>query len=107
MPMFATLNIERDPLKLPDMLHGLGSWVQDAGGFSLALLLAMMIWARARWPGGPSNWLWGARDPERPRSWAPGLFKLCLLGAALGYVAAALLSAPRWIAMWSADEPQT
>src|SRR5438445_9879146 len=105
--MFATLYLERDPLRLADVPRGMVSWVQDAGGFSLALLLAMMIWARARWPGGLSNWLWGAPDPERPRSWAPGLFKLCLLGAGLGYLAAALLSAPRWIAMLSADEPQT
>src|SRR5438094_1954879 len=105
--MFATLNLERDPLKLADMLHGLGSWVQDAGGFCLVLLLAMMIWARARWPGGLSNWLWGAPDPGRPRSWAPGLFNLCLLGAALGYTVAAVLSAPRWIAIMSGEEPAT
>src|SRR5436190_23978404 len=83
--MFATLYLERDPLKLADMLQGLVSWVQDAGGFCLVLLLALMIWARARWPGGLSNWLWGAPDPERPRSWAAVLFKLCMLGAVAGY----------------------
>src|SRR5438876_5724294 len=104
--MFATLYLERDPLRLADVPRGMVSWVQDAGGFSLALLLAMMIWARARWPGGLSNWLWGAPDPGRPRSWAPGLFKLCLQGAALGYTVAAVLSGPRLVAMWSAEEPQ-
>src|SRR5262245_63338198 len=93
--MFATLNLERDPLKLSDTLRGLAGWVQDAGGFSLLLLVILMIWARARWPGGLSVWLWGAPNPERPRRWVPDLFRWCLRGAALGYGAAALLSGPK------------
>src|SRR5712692_6411457 len=93
--MFATLSLERDPLRLADMPGGMVSWVQDAGGFCLVLLLIMMIWARARWPGGLSVWLWGAADPERPRSWVPGLFKCCLLSAALGYAGAGALSGLR------------
>ncbi|MBI1916552.1 MAG: ABC transporter permease [Planctomycetes bacterium] len=103
--MFATLNLERDPLKLAEVPRELGSWVQDAGGFCLVLLLVMMIWARARWPGGLSNWLWGAPDPERPRSWAPALFKLCLVAAVVGYVVAGLMRLLDHILSESPDVP--
>src|SRR5262245_19138895 len=102
--MFATLNLERDPLKLSDTLRGLAGWVQDAGGFSLLLLVILMIWARARWPGGLSVWLWGAPNPERPRRWVPDLFRWCLRGAALGYGAAALLSGPKLRRMFAAGQ---
>src|SRR6266542_4102358 len=104
--MFATLNLERDPLKLSDMLRGMADWVQDAGGFSLALLLILMLWARARWPGGLSAWLWGALSPENPRRrWAPALFNLVLWGAGFGYAVAGLLRlvdllALRWRLIW-------
>jgi hypothetical protein len=89
--MFATLYLERDPLKLADMPGGMVSWVQDAGGFCLVLLLAMMIWARARWPGGLSAWLWGAPDAESSRRWASSLFQFSLIGAVLGYAGAGVL----------------
>jgi hypothetical protein len=107
--MFATLNLERDPLKLSDMVRGMASWVQDAGGFSLLLLVILMIWARARWPGGLSVWLWGAPNPERPRRWAPALFLLCLRGAALGYGAAAVLNGPKllkWLSRAGGEDAQ-
>src|SRR5947209_1996178 len=102
--MFATLYLERDPLKLADVLHGLASWVQDAGGFCLALLLLMMIWARARWPGGLSVWLWGAADPARPRRIGPVLFLVCLVGAAVGYALAGLLVLPDLFSSGLSDE---
>src|SRR5438067_8112132 len=104
MAMFATLNLERDPLKLADISHGLVSWVQDAGGFCLVLLLAMMIWARARWPGGLSAWLWGASSGGTARHWAAGLFKLSLAGAVLGYAGAGVLRLLDVIASPSASE---
>ncbi len=102
--LFATLNLERDPLKLADVGRGLAGWVQDVGGFAA---FALLVWLLIRLVGPrrfkDSRWgflaVWeeprgraAAYDPV-PR-WASSLFSLCALGAILGYLATAALRLP-------------
>jgi hypothetical protein len=99
--MFATgLTLERDPLKLGDVLTGLQSWVQDAGGFAAAGLLLWLIY-RLVAPGqrGSGYLPWSAPPPgeEPPPSWASALFGLGLLGGVLGYAAAGIVYLPQLI----------
>jgi hypothetical protein len=101
--MFAALNLERDPLRLGDIVRGTAGWVQDVGGFAAIMLLGLLLWSLSK-RGGLSRWLWGdreAREEEARRpvpSWVPGLFTLLLYGTAIGYLVVGLLRAPELFA---------
>ncbi len=44
-PLFAILEIEREPLKLAELASYLKTWVQDAGGFAIAGLVLYVVFA--------------------------------------------------------------
>jgi hypothetical protein len=99
--MFATLNLERDPLKLADIPNGMLGWAQVVGSFAL---IGLVIWVLVRFfrHGAAATHLLlrsaGAEAGERLRSVGWGLpprwgalFRLLALGAVGGYLAALAL----------------
>jgi ABC-type transport system involved in multi-copper enzyme maturation permease subunit len=75
--MFAVLPLERDPLRLQDLPHGLMHWVQTVGGFAMVGLLAWLVfdWMRRR-----------PADRARVPSFQVHFVQVCVALALLAYL---------------------
>jgi hypothetical protein len=80
--MFATLVLEREPLKLEELPESLRSWLLVGGGFAA---FALAVWFVRYLAVGPGH----ARD-ERQWSWARLLLTIALAGAVVMCLPAAL-----------------
>jgi ABC-type transport system involved in multi-copper enzyme maturation permease subunit len=83
-PLFAILELERDPLRLADVGSYLRTWVQDAGGFAIAGLVVYLIFAMRKADSV------GGSDRTQSRT-MPGVL-LCFVLALAAYVGAAVFA---------------
>lgn len=74
--MFATLVLDRDPLRLEDLPYGLAHWVQSVGGFATAGLILFLLLGLPRWR---------AQDRASIPGWLRVTFVGATIVAALGY----------------------
>jgi hypothetical protein len=96
--LFGTFTLERDPLGLHDILAGVVTWVQVAGGFAA---LAALVWAVVR--AARRMLLPEPASGERAPAWQRVVFWACLVAALLAYlpgVAVALADVA-----WAASTP--
>jgi ABC-type transport system involved in multi-copper enzyme maturation permease subunit len=82
--IFATLVLERDPMRWEDLRPAVETWVRDAGGFAAVALLLYAIFYLIQRPGSGGT---------KPRSGLQKtLIRLALLAAIAGYGVYAILS---------------
>src|SRR5258707_154527 len=83
-PLFAILELERDPLRLADLGVYLRTWVRDAGGFAIAGLVVYLVFAMRK-----SDSV-GGSDRTQSRT-MPGVL-LCFVLSLAAYVGAAVFA---------------
>src|SRR6266852_6091452 len=83
-PLFAILELERDPLRLADVGSYLKTWLQDAGGFAIAGLVLYLVFAMRK-----SDSV-GGSDRTQSRT-MPGVL-LCFVLSLAAYFGAAVFA---------------
>jgi hypothetical protein len=100
--IFASLVIEREPMRWQDFPGALLSWVQVVGGFAA---VALVLWGLFRWVRRAPL----AGSLPQP-AWQRLALRWSVIGAIAGYVLFAILMMPQWLGeflSWLEGEPST